>query len=122
MDRDDHLRRNREGAARRRQAEPWRRWYGSARWKRVRKLHLDQHPLCKRCEARGKLTIASVVHHAKPHKGDAVLFWDAQNFVSSCAPCHNIDEQRVERGGMARQVVGPDGWPIDDVDREKNKK
>lgn len=109
---EDELRRNREGAARRRQAEPWRKWYSTARWKRVRQAHLNEHPLCERCKGRGKLTIAEVVHHAKPHKGDADLFWDSGNFISSCANCHNVDEQRIERGGSARQAVGPDGWPL----------
>lgn len=79
----------------------------------MRISHLREHPLCKRCEGRGKLTAATVVHHEKAHKGDPDLFWDPENFVSSCAPCHDIDEQRIERGGKARQQVGPDGWPLE---------
>ncbi|WP_458760534.1 hypothetical protein ACSVBT_07000 [Afipia sp. TerB] len=33
-------------------------------------------------------------------------------FASSCNDCHDIDEQRIERGGRARQQVDADGWPL----------
>jgi hypothetical protein len=53
-----------------------------------------------------------VAHHKVAHRGDAGLFFDAGNLASSCKPCHDIDEARVERGGKARPTVGSDGWPI----------
>lgn len=105
--------RNREYDSKRKAEYPWRAWYGTERWKRLRTAQKNKQPLCERCLSKGLTTIATVAHHIVPHKGDPILFWDPNNLSSSCAPCHDIDEQRIERGGRARQDVGPDGWPID---------
>ena len=90
----------------------WQHLYSTRHWKALRRSQLMREPLCKRCLGRGALTPATVAHHKIPHKGDAVLFFDASNLASSCKPCHGIDEQRIERGGRARQAVDGDGWPI----------
>jgi 5-methylcytosine-specific restriction protein A len=105
--------RNRESDARRRQDKPWRKWYSTARWLAARLAQLRKQPLCERCLKRGVIRAATVVHHTTTHKGDAELFWDASKYASSCADCHDVDEQRIERGGRARQDVGDDGWPLD---------
>jgi 5-methylcytosine-specific restriction protein A len=109
----DVKQRNREHDARRRTAQPWRALYKTARWLHLREAQLRDEPLCQRCKARGVVREATVVHHKEAHKGDPVLFFDAGNLASSCKPCHDRDEQAIERGGRARQTVGPDGWPID---------
>jgi hypothetical protein len=36
------------------------------------------HPLCRMCEAEGKITVATIVDHVIPHKGDRVLFNDVR--------------------------------------------
>jgi 5-methylcytosine-specific restriction protein A len=105
--------RNREHDTRRKAENPWRAWYGTERWQAARLAQLRKEPLCQRCKDRGKVVEATVAHHKRAHKGDPELFWDPDNLASSCKPCHDIDEQRIERGGRARQMVGPDGWPID---------
>lgn len=107
----DKRERNREFNARRRQEQPWQRWYNLARWKAIRARQLQAKPLCERCQANGILTPANVAHHVVAHKGDPVLFWEGE-LASSCQPCHDIDEQRIEKGGRARQVIADDGWPI----------
>lgn len=61
---------------------------------------------------RGEITPATVCHHVERHRGDEALFWNGP-FASSCAPCHDIDERRIEHGGEARQTIGDDGWPVD---------
>lgn len=109
----DVRQRNREHDTRRRQDNTWRAWYGTARWQALRLGQLRKQPLCQRCAGRGMVVEATVAHHTTPHKGDAVLFWDANNLASSCAPCHDIDEQRIERGRAPRQSIDADGWPID---------
>lgn len=111
--------RNREYDARRRQQKPWRALYNTQRWKALRLGQLMREPLCKRCKERGVITAATVAHHIRAHKGDAELFFDPNNLASSCADCHDIDEQRIERGGKARQAVAPDGWPIEAASLEK---
>lgn len=105
--------RNREHDANRRRQHQYRAWYGTARWQALRLAQLRTEPLCARCKAKGLVMEATVVHHRKAHKGEAALFWDPENLASSCAPCHDIDEQRIERGGKARQGISPDGWPLD---------
>jgi 5-methylcytosine-specific restriction protein A len=102
---------NREHNARRRRDEPWQRWYNLARWRALRAQQLQAKPLCERCESQGRITPATVCHHVIAHKGDETLFWSGP-FASSCAPCHDRDEQAIEKGGKARQVVGADGWPV----------
>jgi 5-methylcytosine-specific restriction protein A len=107
----DLRQRNREHDARRRTEQPWRAWYRTARWLALRAAQLRKQPLCERCLQRGVVCAATVVHHTIAHKGDAAIFWDHTRYASSCAPCHNRDEQRIERGGEARQVIDADGWP-----------
>lgn len=103
---------NREYDARRRQ-RPWRKLYSTPQWRALRAAQLAKEPLCNRCADRGRVVAATVAHHVKAHKGDEVLFFDAGNLASLCADCHDIDEQRIERGGKARQQVDEDGWPLE---------
>ena len=46
----------------------------TARWRRLRKFQLIQHPLCKFYLERGIVTAANVVDHVEPHKGDWTEF------------------------------------------------
>ena len=108
----DRVVRNREYDARRRQAKPWRALYGTKEWKALRLAQLTKEPLCKRCKGRGVVRAATVAHHLKAHKGDRELFFDPMNLGSSCTDCHDVDEQRLERGGRPRQQLADDGWPI----------
>jgi hypothetical protein len=87
--------------------------YSTAQWRGLRAQQLAFKPICQRCEARGVIRAATVAHHIKAHRGDEGLFFDANNLASSCAECHDIDEQRIERGGKARQTLDLDGWPLD---------
>jgi len=86
-------------------------WYGTQRWKRRRRLHLQQHPLCVMCERQGKLTPATVADHDPPHRGDPQLFWFGP-LVSLCATHHSGSKQQQETRGYATDI-GTDGWPID---------
>ena len=64
------------------------RGYGRA-WQRASRQYLAAHPLCVRCMAEGRYTKATVVDHIKPHRGDAVLFWDRDNWQALCKRCHD---------------------------------
>lgn len=107
----DRRLRNREHDAKRRKEQPWRAWYKTGRWRATRADQLLKQPLCERCLARGQITAATVCHHLNDDKGTIEKFF-AGPFGSSCADCHDVDEQRIERGGRARQQVGADGWPV----------
>lgn len=93
-------------------ASAWHHLYNSKRWHRLRWHQLRREPLCKLCQALGKVTAASVVDHRKPHKGDEALFFDESNLDSLCKPCHDSTKQRLERSGV---LPGCDlnGSPLD---------
>lgn len=65
-----------------------RRGYDS-RWNRARVRYLKEHPLCVRCMAQHRMVKATVVDHVTPHRGDAVLFWDEDNWQPLCKACHD---------------------------------
>lgn len=84
---------------RERDAQPWRRWYKTARWQRlrmvilVRDLFTCQWPGCGRVEPD---TSRLVADHREPHRGDEAMFWDQDNLWCLCKPCHDSAKQRQE--------------------------
>ena len=89
----------------------WHALYNTSKWKRLRVLQLTAHPLCKLCLERGTPTVATVVDHVVPHRGDRTLFFLGE-LQSLCEPCHNIEKKREEMHGF-RPGVDADGWPTD---------
>lgn len=79
------------------------RGYG-ARWQKASKAWLRAHPLCQ-CpdcqEGKLQVTVATLVDHIIPHKGDMRLFWDNTNWQSMAKPCHDRKTAR-EDGGFGR--------------------
>jgi 5-methylcytosine-specific restriction enzyme A len=59
-------------------------------WEKARRLFLSDYPMCAECYRRGRHTLATVVDHIIPHKGDAHLFWDECNWQALCSRCHNL--------------------------------
>jgi 5-methylcytosine-specific restriction endonuclease McrA len=95
------------------EAEAYRAWYRTARWKRRRAAQLQAEPLCSICRAQGRWKLATVVHHVVPHRGDPELFWGGE-LQSLCKPHHDVDAQSAEKGGTRKHVeLGPDGCPLD---------
>lgn len=86
------------------------RGYGAA-WQKARRHYLAKYPLCATCQSRDQVTVASVVDHVIPHRGDMALFWESSNWQALCKPCHDQDKARLERGSHAIGA-GLDGWPI----------
>lgn len=80
------------------------RGYGG-RWQRARLAYLAKHPLCRMCEAQGRVTEATLVDHIKDHRGDMTLFWDsAGNWQALCKPCHGI--KTAADGGIGANRKG----------------
>src|SRR5690554_5661002 len=91
---------------RRQRSQEYDRWRGSSaergyghRWRKYREWFLKQNPLCVECRKRGKLTPATEVDHIRPHKGDPVLFWDAENnWQGLCKSCHSRKTAKEDGG------------------------
>ena len=76
------------------------RGYGY-KWQKLRASYLASHPMCAECRRRGRLTIAVIVDHITPHKGDMTLFWDSGNWQPLCKACHDR-KTATEDGGWGR--------------------
>lgn len=87
---------------------PWRRWYKTARWQKLRQavflrdMYSCRMPGCGRVEPD---TSQLVCDHIRPHRGVAVLFWDAGNLQCLCKPCHDKTKQRAEQASLAHRGV-----------------
>lgn len=74
------------------------------RWRRAAKLFLMEHPLCQCHECKAgelQVTVATVVDHIVPHRGNRALFWDRSNWQSMAKPCHD-KKTATEDGGFGR--------------------
>jgi hypothetical protein len=91
----------REYDQRRARESETRRLYWTARWRRIAKAHLDEHPLCVMCEAEGVIAPATVCDHVTPHRGDVDAFWSGP-FQGLCKRHHDSAKQREERTDRRR--------------------
>jgi 5-methylcytosine-specific restriction endonuclease McrA len=85
--------------------------YRTYRWQKIRKAHITENPTCVMCEQQGKITLANVVDHIFPHRGDVIKFFRGP-FQSLCYAHHNSTKQKMEK----REIeIGGDvnGQPID---------
>ena len=89
----------------------WQKLYNTTAWRKKRRALLDSEPLCRMCKAMGKITVATVADHIKPHRGDLELFYHGE-LQSLCALCHNGAKAAEEASGLLR---GGDikGMPLD---------
>lgn len=88
--------------------QPWRAWYKTARWQRlrwsvlVRDLFTCQMTGCGRVEPD---TSKLVADHVEPHRGDEALFWKQDNLRCLCKRCHDSLKQSEERASMLQRGV-----------------
>jgi hypothetical protein len=90
---------------------PWRQWYQLNIWRRRRRLHLQQEPLCAFCIDRGVATPAVIADHVVPHRGN----WNAfrlGTLQSLCNDCHVRMKHHFDLHGYTSEI-GADGWPLD---------
>lgn len=77
----------------------WRKWYSTARWRKLRWAVLVRDRFtCQRC---GKLegnTSQLVADHKRKHGGNEARFFDMDGIETLCAPCHNSAKQKLEHG------------------------
>lgn len=65
-------------------------------WEKERKAFLKANPYCVECARRGVVTLATVVDHIIPHRGNMELFWDMSNLQPLCEHDHNVKTGRGE--------------------------
>lgn len=82
---DSHRRAVRRADTRERRDEL--RFYGTARWKKLRALVLSREPLCRTCSAEGRVTAATAVDHIERIKAGGNPF-DMKNLAPICNQCH----------------------------------
>jgi 5-methylcytosine-specific restriction protein A len=71
--------------------------YQSHKWRKHRKLFLQEFPLCRECQNNGKIVPAVVVDHITPiNQGGDKFNYD--NLQPLCSSCHNKKSGR-ERWG-----------------------
>jgi 5-methylcytosine-specific restriction endonuclease McrA len=90
---------------------PWRQWYQLEVWRRRRRLHLQQQPLCAFCIERGVVTPATIADHVVPHRGN----WNSfrlGTLQSLCNDCHVRMKHHFDLHGYTSEI-GADGWPLD---------
>ncbi len=85
---------------------PWRKWYKTERWRRLRWSILVRDGftcrLCGRLEGNTKLLVCD---HVKPHRGVEQLFWDEANLACMCKSCHDSVKQRDEQASMMARGI-----------------
>ena len=67
-------------------------FYGTSRYKKERKLFLDQHPYCIRCGA-----TATELHHdwnTKDYLHNEDMFFDQSHWIPLCHDCHTLVSNR----------------------------
>lgn len=91
--RDDEAARHRYRDA----TQPWRAWYKTSRWQKLRWSILVRDlfacQMCKRVEADTSMLVCD---HVEPHRGDEVKFWSGP-FQVLCKGCHDRLKQSQER-------------------------
>lgn len=79
-----------------------------ARWQRLRRQVLGEHPLCERCAEEGYVKAASEVHHVRPAESGATpdererLMYDPGNLRALCHECHV--KTHIELGRSGRRL------------------
>ncbi|QHB89501.1 hypothetical protein F9K57_03130 [Acinetobacter baumannii] len=57
-------------------------------WRAAVIAFISENSFCSDCAKRGFVSVAEWIVHANDPKEDRVLFWDRNNWISVCPPCH----------------------------------
>ncbi|TRD21899.1 HNH endonuclease [Palleronia caenipelagi] len=88
------------------QMQPWRGWYKTARWQKLRRKVIKRDGCI--CQETGVLLVgvhpapdSPVVDHIRPHRGNAKLFWDERNLQTVSKAYHDREKQSLEARGLS---------------------
>ena len=57
------------------------------KWRKIRDIYLQSHPLCEECLKEGRYTKATLVHHKKPLADGGTN--NRENLMAMCDSCHS---------------------------------
>lgn len=79
--------------------------YNSHKWRKDRRMHLSENPLCVVCKASGIVAAATVSDHIQPVRqgGDP---WDWSNRQGLCKTCHNQKSGREAHSRRSSRAGG----------------
>jgi 5-methylcytosine-specific restriction protein A len=72
--------------------------YNTRRWKRLRRLKLQNNPICEKCWERGRVTPTEEIHHIVPFAQDMELAYDYDNLIALCIECHKEMHKHIRDG------------------------
>lgn len=87
----------------------------TVRWLRLRKAVLEAHPVCQMCEAVGRISAATEVHHIVPcetarnGREMSTLMYDPHNLMALCHHCHVQVHMTLGKGGKEERRKRADG-------------
>jgi len=91
-------------------SSPWKAWYKTARWRRLREQVLIRDAYT--CQRTGQILAGKhpapdspVVNHKRPHRGDERLFWDIENLETVSKAVHDTSIQAEEQVSRHTQGV-----------------
>ncbi len=62
----------------------------TVRWERKSKAFRRRHPLCRGCEAAGRVEATTVTDHVIPHTHGSPRFWDQDWWQPACKWHHDV--------------------------------
>jgi 5-methylcytosine-specific restriction enzyme A len=66
----------------------------SVNHRKDREIYLEEHPLCERCEKKGIIKPAFILHHKNWNQENR----SRDNFEALCNDCHEIEHNRKSEG------------------------
>jgi 5-methylcytosine-specific restriction protein A len=86
---------------------PWRKWYKTARWQRLRlDVFARDGFMCQRTgvflNGVHPAPNSPVANHKIPHRGDWDLFWDIDNLETVSKAVHDSEIQKQEKASLGR--------------------
>jgi 5-methylcytosine-specific restriction enzyme A len=92
--------------------------YNTNQWQRLRRAHLSIEPLCRGCQAIGKIVRANTVDHVKAISDGGPAFPGHDGLASYCPSCHSAKTARGTEAGAfnstkPRKGCDANGNPLD---------
>ena len=70
--------------------------YNTSQWQSLRRLKLQDNPLCELCERQGRIVPAVAIDHILSIKAGGNPFPGLDSLMSLCTSCHNRKTRIVE--------------------------